>query len=140
MTESIDLEAAPSQVFAVVEDLGTYPGWLSIVTAAEPVEGELPAWSVELRGRIGPLARSKRLRMVRTVHDADRVVRFERQELDGREHSPWVLDAAVDPSGTGSRVTMALHYGGGFATGFIERILHDEIDRSRTRLADAVGS
>lgn len=170
VTESIDLTASPSQVFAIVEDLGRYPDWLSIVTFAERLHveaavstdlsssdgeeastvasaadtgdpaggaGEL-AWSVELRGRIGPLARSKRLRMVRTRHEPDRVVRFERRELDGREHSPWILDALVEPLGEGSRVTMSLHYGGRFSTGFIEGILHDEIDRSRTRLAEAI--
>ncbi len=98
----------------------------------------MPAWSVELRGRIGPLARSKRLRMERTLHEPDRAVRFERHELDGRQHSAWVLDATVEPVAGGSRVTMALHYGGSFATGFIERLLHDEIDRSRRRLAEVV--
>ena len=54
-----------------------------------------PAWSVDLRGRLGPFARAKRLRMVRTVHEPDHHARFERVEHDGRQHSPWVLDATV---------------------------------------------
>ena len=71
-------------------DLGTYPAWLGLVTAAEP-DGD-NTWVVTLRARLGPLARSKRLRMVRTERSADSV-RFERREVDGRDHSEWVLSA-----------------------------------------------
>ena len=64
-TEEVDTPAPSAELFAVVEDLGRYPDWLDIVVAASPVDplpgDEGPAWSVELRGRVGPLARSKRL-------------------------------------------------------------------------------
>jgi hypothetical protein len=91
---------------------------------------------VDLRGRLGPLARSKRLRMVRTVVDAPRSVRFERRERDGRSHSPWILEAVVEPTdgGASSRLTMHLHYGGGLWGPVLERLLADEIERSRPRL------
>ena len=140
VTESLDLPSPPSHVFAIVEDLGRYPDWLSIVTFAEVDDGgdEGPAWTVELRGRMGPLTRSKRLRMSRTRHEPDRHVRFERREQDGRDHSEWILDALVEPVEDGSRVTMSLHYGGRFPTGFIEGILHEEIESSRARLAEVV--
>ena len=56
----------------------------------EPDDGR-PAWRVELRARVGPFARSKQLRMVRTVYEPERIARFERIEDDERDH------ADVDP-------------------------------------------
>jgi hypothetical protein len=51
-------------------------------------------WDVELRARLGPLARSKRLRMVRTVRDPETfTATFERDQADGRNHSPWTAAA-----------------------------------------------
>jgi len=78
-----------------VGDLGRYPEWLTIVPRAESEQGSDPrAWAVELRAKVGPIARSKRLRMVRTVDEPGHI-RFEREETDGRSHSPWVLDAVL---------------------------------------------
>jgi hypothetical protein len=71
--------------------------------------------------------------MVRTVDEPGHV-RFERSELDGKQHSPWVLDARIAPAGQGSRLTMVLHYGGGLGSGIFERILGDEIEASKSRL------
>jgi hypothetical protein len=143
----VDLDAelaAPcgaEELFVWVEDLVRYPRWLEIVTRADPVgqsEDKAPAWSVDLRGRLGPLARSKRLRMVRTRHDTPRAVRFERRELDGRSHSPWVLQADVAAVNGGSLLTMRLHYGGSLWGPVLQRLLGDEIERSRGRLLDRV--
>jgi hypothetical protein len=138
MTASMDAPCTPTTLFAAVQDLAGYPEWLSIVSRAEPTEPDAgdagPAWSIELRGRIGPLARSKRLRMVRTLHEPPRRARFERRELDGREHSPWVLDASVHETPDGSELRMALHYGGSFGGSMLERLLRDEIEASRERL------
>jgi hypothetical protein len=135
---TLDAPCAADRMFAAVADLGDYPGWLSIVNRAQPAEpgpdDEGPAWLVELRGRLGPLSRSKRLRMVRTVVDAPHRLRFERRELDGRSHSPWILDAEVAPHDGGSRLTMRLHYGGSFGGATLERMLAHEIDQSRPRL------
>lgn len=132
----------PDELYGWVEDLATYPRWLEIVTRAEPLPDEVsgtPAWAVDLRGRLGPLARSKRLRMVRTVHDG-RIARFERAELDGRSHSPWVLDAQVAGAGDGATLRMHLHYGGGLFGPVLERVLRDEIERSRGRLLELVSA
>ena len=138
MDVSADLDAPhpPAAVFAVVEDLTTYPSWLDIVprVVAEGAGQDEPAWLVDLRGRFGPFARSKRLRMVRTHHEPPVSVRFERAERDGRSHSPWVLDAAVAATPGGARLTMHLHYGGGLWMPPLERLLRDEIERSRPRL------
>lgn len=130
----LDAPHPPAAVWTVVADLGTYPRWLDIVARAEPAGGE--AWTVDLRGTLGPFARSKRLRMVRTLGEAPTAVTFERSELDGREHSPWVLRAEVAPAGEGSRLTMRLHYGGGLFGPVLERLLGDTIERSRPRLLD----
>jgi hypothetical protein len=93
------------------------------------------AWIVDLRGRLGPFARSKRLRMARTIHDAPSRVVFERNERDGRSHSPWVLTASIEPTGVdASRLTMHLHYGGGLWGPVLERLLGDEISRSKPKL------
>lgn len=143
-TDEVDVVAelvAPcpaEELFAWVADLGRYPRWLEIVTRAEPLaeEGD-GAWAVDLRGRLGPLARSKRLRMVRT-RNTPMAASFERRELDGRDHSPWVLDADVAPHPDGSELRMRLHYGGGLFGPVLERILRDEIERSRQRLLDLV--
>jgi uncharacterized protein YndB with AHSA1/START domain len=130
-----ELEAPhpPAAVWRVVSDLGSYPRWLDIVPRAEPLADG--AWTVDLRGRLGPFARSKRLRMVQTVADEPSVAVFERAELDGREHSPWVLRAEVEAAdGGGSTLTMRLHYGGSLFGPELERLLGDTIERSRPRL------
>jgi hypothetical protein len=140
MTSSLDAPCDTDQLFAVVADLGRYPDWLSIVDRAVPAPAAPgdggPAWLVELRGRLGPLARSKRLRMVRAVEDAPHRLRFERREVDGRAHSPWILDAEVTARPDGSRLTMVLRYGGALGGASLERMLSTEIDRSRPRLLD----
>lgn len=142
MTADLAAPCPPDRLFAEVGDLAAYPAWLGIVPRAEAAESDDgdpgPAWSVELRGRLGPLARSKRLRMVRTAYEPGAHVRFERRELDGRAHSPWILEARVHPTGAGSRLEMHLHYGGSFGGSVLERMLDDEIERSRPRLLERV--
>lgn len=126
-------------LFALVDELTDYPSWMSlthrVAHAAADSDGR-PAWDVELRARVGPFARSKRLRMVRTQHDlGEATARFERVETDGRHHSPWVLVASVVPVTDGSRLDMHLHYGGALWTGGVmERVLADQIVAGRERL------
>lgn len=133
ITAEVELEAAPEKVRTWISDLDRYPEWLSIVAKADLESGEPPSWAVELRGKVGPLSRSKRLRMVRTL-DGPGHLRFERAELDGRQHSQWTLDAQLDPTERGSRLVMVLRYGGGFGGGIVERLLADEIEGSKIRL------
>jgi hypothetical protein len=132
------------RLFAEVERLDDYPVWMPLAHRVEAVADDQgrPAWQVELRAKVGPLARSKRLRMVRTVHDpASGRVTFERSEVDGRRHSPWVLDASVSTDGEASRLEMRLHYGGSLWTGgVLERVLADQISAGRDRLVRRVMS
>ncbi len=142
VTATLDAPCSPEELFAWVVDLGRYPEWLDIVPRAAPVEPHDddvgPAWSVDLRGRLGPFARAKRLRMVRTGAEPARHARFERVEHDGRDHSLWVLDLTVDTRPDGSRLTMRLHYGGRLWMPVLDRVLADEIERSRPRLLACV--
>ncbi len=135
----LDTPAAQEELFAWVEGLETYPSWLDIVTrAVEGRDDAGPVWDVDLRGRLGPFARTKRLRMIRTMHDPPHQVVFERGESDGRSHSPWVLRATVTATPGGSRLAMHLHYGGGLWGPVMEKLLRDEIARSRPRLLACV--
>ena len=123
-------------------DLGTYPSWLSLVTAAEPDSGtDDDAWHVTLRARLGPLARSKRLRMVRT-HLTETSVRFDRAETDGRDHAEWILRAGLEPTAPGTcDVLVHLHYGGALWSTPLEVVLAtfegSAADRLSTYLAGA---
>ena len=134
---------APAQrAFALVDDLGAYPAWMDLVHDVEevsPTDGDR-TWNVELQAQVGPFARSKRLRMVRTVHDPEHRVVFERAEVDGRRHSPWVLAATLDPDGVDGgevRLTMTLTYGGNLWTGAVlQRVLDDHVERGAAALRD----
>lgn len=141
---NLEARCTPEDLFAVVEALDGYETWLDIVPSTEPAPAAAgdpgPAWSVILRGKLGPLARAKRLRMVRTVHEAPHRVVFERREDDGRDHSPWVLTATVEATSDGARLVMDLHYGGGLWVPLLDRLLAGEIEASRDRLRRLVES
>jgi hypothetical protein len=135
----------PSRAFAMVDDLSAYPAWMDLVhdvATAESTGDEQLAWDVELRAHVGPFARSKRLRMVRVIHEPPERVVFERAEIDGRQHSPWILSAtltAVDgadrPSATS--ITMTLTYGGNLWTGAVlQRVLDDHVERGAAALRE----
>jgi hypothetical protein len=140
----------PEELFVWVGDLNRYPAWLDMVPRAVPAEAHPddpgPAWSVDLLGQLGPFARSKRLRMVRTAYDEGRSVRFERMEHDGRDHSPWVLQAEITPQEpvdgdeASTLLTMSMHYGGALGGAVLEKLLSDEIEKSRPRLLERIAA
>jgi hypothetical protein len=145
LTASLEAPCPPEELFGWLDDLARYPAWLGIVERAVPLPhgdepDEPPAWSVDLRGRLGPFARSKRLRMVRTELAAPVLAVFERRETDGRHHSRWLLRAEVTPRPTGSALQMRLHYGGALWGPVLERMLAEEVDRGRARLLDLVST
>lgn len=131
----VDVPHDELAVAEVVEDLSHYSSWMTLVHAVVPDGRE--AWWVELRGRVGPLTRSKRLRMVRTLHETGRV-RFERRESGPRRHSDWTLETRWVGTGGGTRVTTDLHYGGRLWSPLIERVLQDEVEKSKARLDEYV--
>ncbi len=135
----------PERAFALVDDLCEYPAWMDLVHAVDEVASndQRRTWDVELQAQVGPFARSKRLRMVRTVHDPPHRVVFERAEVDGRRHSPWVLAATVVPATSGADhepadtvITMTLKYGGNLWTGAVlQRVLDDHVERGANALS-----
>jgi ribosome-associated toxin RatA of RatAB toxin-antitoxin module len=141
ISESVVVPAPPSTVFAQIADLAAYPAWLSLVHTAEAVPVSVsgrPAWSVELRARVGPFARSKQLRMERCELITDQLAVFERTEVDGRRHARWALRAELEAvDGHATRVTMHLAYDGALWTGgLLERVLEEEIRRGRVGLVE----
>ncbi|MDQ1396052.1 MAG: hypothetical protein QOG64_1311 [Acidimicrobiaceae bacterium] len=138
LTASAPLSAAPEAAYGALADLGTYPGWLGIVRSAVPVAavaGETgPAWSVDLGARVGPLWKTKRVRMVRVEARVPKLVRFERVEHDGRSHSPWVLTGEVEVDERGTLVTVDLFYGGNRWLPLADRLLRDEVAKAGARL------
>lgn len=139
----------PSEVVRVwVSDLARYPQWMPLVHSAEAeLAGDEsagatphPAWSVELRAKVGVFARSKRLRMVRTRNDPDHIV-FERREKDGRHHAPWMLEVRLVAAPDGCCVTMDLDYGGSLWTaGVLDRLLAHHIDEGKKGLSAVVSA
>jgi hypothetical protein len=137
-TIEADIDAPAQRVYDQLCVLDGYPDWLDVVTRVDgapagPADPG-PAWLVTLRAQVGPFARSKRLRMVRTAADAPSSLRFERIELDGRRHSPWVLDVTVTDSGASSRARVDLHYDGGLWSPVLDAVLGSEIDTAVPRL------
>ena len=132
----LNVDAEPARVIPVLADLSTYPGWNDLVASAvdeTTPAGSEPAWSVTLRARLGPVARSKQLRMVR-VQRSEYSVRFERSELDDRDHASWVMEAAVSPDVRCSTVDLVLSYDGGLWTTHLDGLLSAAIERASARL------
>lgn len=135
-SSSVDVPVASNAVRPFVEDLVAYPAWMPMVHEVAAVgEG---VWSVELRAKVGVFARSKKLRMRRTMNEENIIV-FERDEDDGRQHSPWVMRVSLSPSATGTNVTIDLSYGGALWTaGILDRVLASQVDAGKAGLVRAV--
>ena len=157
IVRTLDAACRAEQMFPLLDDLGAYRRWMPLVHDVDEVAagaGEDRAWEVELRAKVGPFARSKRLRMVRTSHHPPTTVTFQRAEVDGRSHAPWVLQADLERLGAGHgaehgagnlgdgvTLTMTLHYGGSLWTGAaLQRVLDDEVARGSRNLVDLVTS
>jgi hypothetical protein len=126
----------PADLFAWVGTLDRYPAWLDIVrSATRAVDGGAgEAWDVVLVGRLGPLRRSKRLRMVCVEHEPPTRSRFARQERDGRDHARWDLVVGVAPVPVGSHLTMDLTYSGSLWGPALHRLISAEIEAAKPRL------
>jgi ribosome-associated toxin RatA of RatAB toxin-antitoxin module len=126
----------PAFVYPYVADLARYIEWMPMVHDAVAVGDGV--WNVELRAKVGVFARSKRLRMKRTVNTSQQVV-FERDEVDGRRHSPWKMSVALNAAEAGCVVTVDLSYGGNLWTaGILDRVLAAQVDAGKTGLARVV--
>ena len=133
----VEFPCSIDAVLPLINDLTQYPQWMGLVHAVVP-EADHQAWQVELRGKIGPFARSKRLRMVQVETSNFEHLRFERAEVDGRSHSAWVLEAKVSQHASMTTLNMTLQYSGRLFSSVVERALHDEIEDSKQRLRKLV--
>lgn len=136
-------DATAPGLFEQVATLDRYPAWMRLVHRVEELvpDGGRPAWRVQLRARVGPFARSKQLRMVRTVFEPGRAVRFERIQDDDRDHAEWILTATVAPGEGGASVVTELTYTGGlWGSGILQRVLDDEIRRGKDALRGLVNA
>ncbi len=135
-SSSVDVPVAIDAVRPFVEDLAAYPTWMPMVHDVVAVDDG--AWSVELRAKVGVFARSKKLRMRRTMNEENIIV-FERDEDDNRQHSPWVMRVSLSPSAVGTNVTIDLSYGGSLWTaGILDRVLASQVDAGKSGLVRAV--
>jgi uncharacterized protein YndB with AHSA1/START domain len=136
---SSETTAPPEKLFTAMNDLGTYSEWMSLIDHCEPtevVDDDLgPAWIVTLKAKVGPFARSKRLRMVQVESSPHERVRYARNETDGKQHSDWVMEATIESRpGNASAVTVELSYSGGLWSGPLDVVLGTQVDEARERL------
>lgn len=131
-SSSVHVAAAPSRVLPFIADLSHYPQWMPLVHAVNDLGDD--SWSVELRAKLGVLARSKKLRMMRTQCSDSSVV-FERVESDGKAHAPWVLRVSLTPVADGSEVEMDLSYGGAlWSAGILDKVLAHAVEQGKLGL------
>ena len=138
LVASVEVPVSVEKLFDYVADLANYSSWLEFVHKVELVGESIETdvtWLVELRAKLGVLARSKRLRMTRTLCEHPKLVVFERREQDSRRHSEWILRATVSQTATGAKLETNLHYSGNlFTGGMLERALSDQIATGREKL------
>ena len=135
-SSDVVVAVVPARVYPYVADLARYVEWMPMVHGVEAVDDGV--WNVELRAKVGVFARSKRLRMKRTVNTSQHIV-FERDEIDGKRHSPWTMAIALQATEAGSVVTVDLSYGGTLWTaGILDRVLAAQVDAGKTGLARVV--
>jgi carbon monoxide dehydrogenase subunit G len=146
MLRRVDIEGVAelsfpvAQVYNELRELDGYADWLTIVRKVERVSDQ-PAWLVDLGAGIGPLRRTKRVRMIRAEDTPPSLVRFKRSETDERDHSAWVLTASLQSSGDArTHLTMHLHYGGLDWLPLVGLALREEIRRAGPRLGHRLAS
>lgn len=139
MRQTIELNVASSldNVFTALRDLETYTEWLSFIDSIEKVEiqGEDQSWIVVLRSQLGPFARMKKLRMVKSSEHLGRSVCFSRSEVDAKEHSSWDLEvscSSLDDANT--KVALTVSYGGKFWSRPLETAFNSHVEEAKTRL------
>lgn len=135
-SSSVSLDAPLEIVRPYISDLSRYPEWMPLVHSVVLCGDDV--WNVELRAKVGVFARSKRLRMRRTT-ESETLYVFERDEDDGRRHSPWLMRVALTPTEAGCTVAIDLSYGGNLWTaGVLDRVLASHVDAGEAGLAELV--
>lgn len=147
LTSDLLVDAPPAAVVDVLADLSTYPAWNDLVSSAEPLEQLAddagPVWRTTLTAKVGPFARSKQLRFVRSALNTDdetsvTTISFSRSEDDDRSHASWTMECSISPEDSSSRVQLTLAYDGGLWVPALGSVLDGAIERSTRRLPSYV--
>lgn len=134
---SVVVPAAPDKVAPFVSSLDRYVEWMPLIHSVA-VDGD-DAWVVELRAKIGPFARSKRIRMKRSRNVDASGYTFVRDETDGRTHSPWTLSVDLSSVDGGTLVAVTMSYEGSlWMGGPLDKVLASQIDAGKSGLVAAV--
>lgn len=72
--------------------------------------------------------------MTRSVNEPTRIV-FERKEIDGKSHAPWVFAVTLQADGAHTVVAVSLDYQGKLWTGgLLDKVLRDHVAVAKERL------
>ena len=75
--------------------------------------------------------------LVRDVSRSCEAVQFVRHELGSSAHSPWTLSLEMySPRSGATNISVQLYYGGRLWVPVLDRVLRDEIERSKPRLVE----
>ncbi len=140
MRQSVELvvKASTEEAFAALRDLETYRDWLGFIHSVdELVAANETSWNVVLRSELGPFARMKKLRMVRTSELPYSSVTFSRVEIDGKEHSNWTLDVScLSLTETTTQLSLTVVYSGGFWSRPLESVFNSHVEDAKVKLRE----
>lgn len=145
--ESFDVPCAPEVLFAITEDLANISPWLDLLGAAVPASPDPsdvgPAWDATFVVKLGPLTKTKDVRLVRIEHEPYKSVVYERHEIptEGKDPSKiamWRLTLKVSPTNDGSSLFVNVFYGGDALGDMAEGILTKELNKSKPALLKEV--
>jgi len=135
-TQRIEVRLDATLLRSILRDLSEFQPLVSIIDVVRPESDAV--WSVDLRADLGPIRRSKRLRMARVSADDEGTLVFERQELDNRRHASWRLTIEIQPVANGSGVEIILDYDGRVPLGVLEGLVAEEIVAASQRLESII--
>ena len=135
-TETVTVQADIEHAYSVLSDLTIYTEWLNFIDSVEPVGSEDDlVWMLVLKAQLGPFSRMKKLRMAKVTSESQKLLRFERKEISGRDASDWSIDVnfkALDLKNT--EITFVVSYSGKFWTRTLETVFNTYVDQARTDL------
>lgn len=145
--ESFEAPCSPEVLFAITEDLANISPWLDLLGDAKPASPDPsdvgPAWDATFVVKLGPLTKTKDVRLVQIEHEPYKSVVYERHEIptEGKDPSKiamWRLTLKVSPTNEGSSLFVNVFYGGDALGDMAEGILTKELNKSKPALLKEV--
>ncbi len=137
----------PELMFSLMEDLENITPWLDLLGGAERTTADPsdvgPAWDATFAIKLGPLTKTKDVRLVQIVHEPYEKVVYERHELpiegkDASQIAMWRLTMKVSPTDTGSLLYVHVFYGAEALGDMAEGILTKELNKARPALLEEI--